>query len=119
MVRLNRAVAVAEVDGPAGRRWRCSTALDQRLPATTCCPATRADLLRRLGRPAEARGRSTRGRWRWPATHADRDFLARRLAALRPPDPSADDLRAHEPRRPAVDRGGRPAGGRRNGAGPG
>ena len=49
---LNRAVAVAEVDGPEAalderRRARAST-------ATTCFHAIRADLLRRLGRDAEA-----------------------------------------------------------------
>ena len=56
VVELNRAVAVAMADGPAaglplvdapGGPRRAST-------ATTCCPATRADLLRRLGRRDEA-----------------------------------------------------------------
>ncbi len=117
VVRLNRAVAVAEVDGPAAG-LALLAGLDPRLPGFHLLPATRADLLRRLDRPDEARAEYARA-LQLAGNAADRDFLTRRLAALRPPDPSAGDLRAHEPSRPAVDRGGRPAGGRRNGAGPG
>jgi len=52
IVALNRAVAVAELDGP-----EVALALVDRLPLTTyhAWHATRADLLRRLGRSAEAR----------------------------------------------------------------
>jgi len=52
VVALNRAVAVAEVDGPA-----VALALVEPLALTSYTPwhATRADLLRRLARPAEAR----------------------------------------------------------------
>ena len=52
IVALNRAVAVAELDGP-----RLALALIDRLPLTGyhAWHATRADLLRRLGRSAEAR----------------------------------------------------------------
>lgn len=52
VVALNRAVAVAELDGPS-----VALALVDRLPLTGYHPwhATRADLLRRLGRSAEAK----------------------------------------------------------------
>ncbi len=52
IVALNRAVAVAELDGPA-----VALAEVDRLDLATYHPwhATRADLLRRLGRSAEAR----------------------------------------------------------------
>ncbi len=52
IVALNRAVAVAEMDGPA-----VALALVDRLPLTGyhAWHATRADLLRRLGRSAEAK----------------------------------------------------------------
>ena len=49
---LNRAVALAEVARAAGRRSTRSTALD--LDRYHLFHATRADLLRRLGRPDEA-----------------------------------------------------------------
>ena len=51
VVALNRAVAVAEVDGPAAA-LALVDALD--LPRSHLLPAVRADLLRRLGRDAEA-----------------------------------------------------------------
>jgi RNA polymerase sigma-70 factor (ECF subfamily) len=80
VVRLNRAVAVAEVDGPdAGLALLAG--LDDRLPAFHLLPATRADLLRRLGRTGDARlayGRALE----LAGNAADRDFLARRLACL-------------------------------------
>jgi RNA polymerase sigma-70 factor (ECF subfamily) len=52
IVALNRAVAVAELDGP-----EVALALVDRLPLTGyhAWHATRADLLRRLGRSAEAK----------------------------------------------------------------
>ena len=51
VVALNRAVAVAEVDGPAAGL----AALEGvGLPRSHLLPAVRADLLRRLGRTAEA-----------------------------------------------------------------
>ncbi|MGY1773341.1 RNA polymerase sigma factor [Blastococcus sp. SYSU D00813] len=51
VVALNRAVAVAEVDGPAAG-LAALEAVD--LPRSHLLPAVRADLLRRLGRPDEA-----------------------------------------------------------------
>ena len=52
IVELNRAVAIAELDGP-----EVALAIVDRLPLTTyhAWHATRADLLRRLGRSTEAR----------------------------------------------------------------
>jgi RNA polymerase sigma-70 factor, ECF subfamily len=78
VVRLNRAVAVAEVAGPAAG-LDLLDGLD--LPGFHLLPATRADLLRRLDRPAEAR-RHYEEALALAGNAADRDFLARRLAAL-------------------------------------
>jgi RNA polymerase sigma-70 factor (ECF subfamily) len=78
VVRLNRAVAVAEVAGPAAG-LELLDGLD--LPGFHLLPATRADLLRRLGRPAEARGQYEAALG-LAGNAADRDFLTSRLAAL-------------------------------------
>jgi RNA polymerase sigma-70 factor (ECF subfamily) len=51
IVALNRAVAVAEVHGPA---MALAALAEVRLPGYHLLPATRADLLVRLGRPAAA-----------------------------------------------------------------
>ncbi len=51
VVALNRAVAVAEVHGPA---LALAALEDLELPGYHLLPATRADLLRRLGRHVEA-----------------------------------------------------------------
>jgi RNA polymerase sigma-70 factor (ECF subfamily) len=80
VVRLNRAVAVAEVAGPAAG-LALLDGLDQRLAGFHLLPATRADLLRRLGRPAEARVAYTEA-LALAGNDADRDFLTRRLAEL-------------------------------------
>jgi RNA polymerase sigma-70 factor (ECF subfamily) len=80
VVRLNRAVAVAEVDGPAAGLALLAR-LDASLPAFHLLPATRADLLRRLGRTAEARAEYERAR-ALAGNAADRDLLTRRLAEL-------------------------------------
>ena len=70
LVELNRAVAVAMVDGPAGRARRCSTRWPSTggWPATTCCPppaptccagsagaTRRADAYRARARPGRQR----------------------------------------------------------------
>jgi RNA polymerase sigma-70 factor (ECF subfamily) len=81
VVRLNRAVAVAEVDGPTAGLALLG-ALD--LPGFHLLPATRADLLRRLGRPAEARAEYAAA-LALAGNAADRDFLTRRLASLDEP----------------------------------
>jgi RNA polymerase sigma-70 factor (ECF subfamily) len=55
VVALNRAVAVAMRDGPvAGLELLEALATDERLRGYHLLPAARADLLRRLGRRAEA-----------------------------------------------------------------
>ena len=55
VVALNRAVALAVVDGPEAALAEVDRlAADGRLAGYRYLPATRADLLRRLGRPAEA-----------------------------------------------------------------
>jgi RNA polymerase sigma-70 factor, ECF subfamily len=53
IVRLNRAVAVAEADGPAAG-LQLLEGLDAALEGSHQLPAARAELLRRLGRTAEA-----------------------------------------------------------------
>jgi RNA polymerase sigma-70 factor (ECF subfamily) len=78
VVRLNRAVAVAEVAGPAAG-LDLLDGLD--LPGFHLLPATRADLLRRLDRPAEARVEYAAA-LELAGNAADRDFLTSRLAAL-------------------------------------
>ncbi|MFL6128513.1 MAG: RNA polymerase sigma factor [Mycobacteriales bacterium] len=78
VVRLNRAVAVAEVDGPGAGL----ALLDGvHLPGFHLLPATRADLLRRLDRPAEARAEYVAA-LALAGNAADRDFLSRRLTEL-------------------------------------
>ncbi len=80
VVALNRAVAVAEVDGPA-----VALALVDALPLTGyhAWHATRADLLRRLGRSAEARAAYDAA---IDATHnpGERAYLTRRRGSLAP-----------------------------------
>ena len=78
MVRLNRAVAVAEVAGPVAG-LALPDGVD--LPGFHQLPSTRADLLRRLGRPDEARGQYEEALG-LAGNAADRDFLTRRLTAL-------------------------------------
>jgi RNA polymerase sigma-70 factor (ECF subfamily) len=80
VVALNRAVAVAMADGPAA-----GLSLVDKLEASGALsgyyllPATRADLLRRLGRNAEAAA-AYRVAIGLAATEAERRYLARRLA---------------------------------------
>jgi RNA polymerase sigma-70 factor (ECF subfamily) len=78
VVELNRAVAVAEAEGPAaGLAIADSLALDE----YHYLHATRADLLRRLGRDAEARDAYARA-LKLVHDDAERRLLERRLAAL-------------------------------------
>ena len=80
VVELNRAVAVAMADGPAA-----GLALVEELEASGklldyhLLPATRADLLRRLGRNADASA-AYRAALELAATDAERRYLTRRLA---------------------------------------
>jgi RNA polymerase sigma-70 factor (ECF subfamily) len=87
VVELNRAVAVAEAEGPAAG-LELVEALD--LDGYLYLHSTRADLLRRLGRPGEAREAYSRAR-ALARTEAERRFLDRRLAEVgwRPDSPGA------------------------------
>jgi RNA polymerase sigma-70 factor, ECF subfamily len=82
VVELNRAVAVAMADGPAA-----GLALVEKLAASDdltgyhLLPATRADLLRRLGRTGEAAD-AYRAALDLVGTETERRYLARRLADL-------------------------------------
>lgn len=81
VVELNRAVAVAETEGPAAA-LRLVDALD--LPGYRYLHATRADLLRRLGdRPAAAA--AYRQALELTDDPAERRFLQRRLASVQEP----------------------------------
>ena len=82
VVALNRAVALAEVDGPeAALAELDELGRDGRLAGYHYLPAARAALLRRLGRRAEAAD-AYRAALELASNEAERDFLARRLAAL-------------------------------------
>jgi RNA polymerase sigma-70 factor (ECF subfamily) len=78
---LHRAVAVAEVEGPAGALTLVN-GLD--LHDYYLFHAIRADLLRRLGRPGEAALAYGAAIAR-AGNAAERDFLARRLAEVTGP----------------------------------
>ena len=76
VVRLNRAVAIAEADGPAA-----ALAIVDRLdlPGYQYWHSTRAELLRRLGRAQEARA-AYREALALARTLPERRFLERRIA---------------------------------------
>jgi RNA polymerase sigma-70 factor (ECF subfamily) len=77
---LNRAVAVAMADGPeAGLSLVDALEASGALEGYHLLPATRADLLRRLGRAAEAAA-AYREAFDLAATDAERRYLTRRLA---------------------------------------
>jgi RNA polymerase sigma-70 factor, ECF subfamily len=83
VVALNRAVAVAMADGPAaGLAELDDLERDGRLAGYRYLPAARADLLRRLGRADEA-VEAYRAALELTANHAERQFLATRLAQVR------------------------------------
>jgi RNA polymerase sigma-70 factor (ECF subfamily) len=80
VVELNRAVAVAMADGPAaGLELVDALEASGALAGYHLLPATRADLLRRLDRPAEA-AVAYRAALELAGTDAERRYLARRLA---------------------------------------
>jgi RNA polymerase sigma-70 factor (ECF subfamily) len=79
VVALNRAVAVAEVEGPAAGLALVDE-LD--LPRHHVFHAVRADLLRRLGRSAEA-GAAYEAALALTPNEPERAFLERRRAELR------------------------------------
>ncbi|GAA5161574.1 sigma-70 family RNA polymerase sigma factor [Pseudonocardia eucalypti] len=79
VVDLNRAVAVAMADGiPAGLALVDELASSGRLDRYHLLPATRADLLRRAGRAAEARAAYEQALGLAP-TEAERRYLSERL----------------------------------------
>jgi RNA polymerase sigma-70 factor (ECF subfamily) len=77
VVRLNRAVAVAEVEGPAAALAEVDRLAEPRLELYQPWHAVRADLLRRLGRVAESRAAYDRAMRLAPGP-AERDWLAGR-----------------------------------------
>ncbi len=80
IVRLNRAVAVAMADGPAaGLALVGDLEASGELAGYYLLPATRADLLRRLGRPGEAAASYRAARDLAP-TDVERRYLSGRLA---------------------------------------
>jgi RNA polymerase sigma-70 factor (ECF subfamily) len=80
VIELNRAVAVAMADGPsAGLELIDALEASGALSGYHLLPATRADLLRRLGRSAEA-AVSYREALDLASTDAEYRYLARRLA---------------------------------------
>jgi RNA polymerase sigma-70 factor (ECF subfamily) len=80
VVKLNRAVAVAMADGPdAGLALVDALEDSGELTDYHLLPATRADLLRRLGRHAEAAA-AYRAALDLAPTESERRYLARRLA---------------------------------------
>jgi RNA polymerase sigma-70 factor, ECF subfamily len=82
VVALNRAVAVAMADGPgAGLRLVDELAESGALAGYHLLPATRADLLRRLGRDAEAADAYRRALELAP-TETERRYLGRRLSDI-------------------------------------
>ncbi|WP_217371122.1 RNA polymerase sigma factor [Nonomuraea antri] len=90
VVALNQAVAVAMSDGlEAGLARVDALAATGTLDGYHLLSATRADLLRRLGRPAEAAD-AYRAAIALAAADADRRYLTRRLHALYPTDPTLD-----------------------------
>ncbi|MEV6012779.1 sigma-70 family RNA polymerase sigma factor [Streptomyces sp. NPDC051976] len=85
VVELNRAVAVAMADGPAaGLTLVEEVAAQGGLTGYHLLPATRADLLRRLGRRTEAADAYGEALDLAP-TDGERRFLRRRLAEVEPP----------------------------------
>jgi RNA polymerase sigma-70 factor (ECF subfamily) len=82
VIELNRAVAVGMADGPAaGLELVDALAGSGALATYHLLPATRADLLRRLGQHAEAAA-SYRKALDLAVNDAERRYLARRLAEV-------------------------------------
>jgi RNA polymerase sigma-70 factor (ECF subfamily) len=80
VIELNRAVAVAMADGPAaGLELVAALEASGALPGYHLLPATRADLLERLGRRAEAAA-SYREALGLAVTDAERRYLAHKVA---------------------------------------
>jgi RNA polymerase sigma-70 factor (ECF subfamily) len=80
VVRLNRAVAVAMAEGPEAGLALVDELGDE-LSGYRMVPATRADLLRRMGRREEA-AKEYRAALALTESNAERRFLTRRLAEV-------------------------------------
>jgi RNA polymerase sigma factor (sigma-70 family) len=92
VVALNRTVALAEVAGPGEALLQVEAlAPDGRLAGYQYLPAIRADLLRRLGRSAEAAA-AYQDALALTSNEAERAFLTRRLEELTPSRPSSTSL---------------------------
>jgi RNA polymerase sigma-70 factor, ECF subfamily len=84
VVALNRAVAISMADSPAAALTEVEALeRDGRLAGYRYLPATKADLLRRLGRDAEA-AEAYRAALALSGNTAEQDFLTDRLASLGP-----------------------------------
>jgi len=81
IVRLNRAVALAEVEGPGAALMEVEALADERLEAFQPWHAVRADLLARTGRLDEARGAYDRA-LALASGPAERQWLESRRARL-------------------------------------
>jgi RNA polymerase sigma-70 factor (ECF subfamily) len=82
VVALNRAVVISMVDGPAAALEEVARLeQDGRLDGYRYLPATKADLLRRLGRPAEAQ-QSYQDALDLTENSAERSFLAGRISEM-------------------------------------
>jgi RNA polymerase sigma-70 factor (ECF subfamily) len=81
VIALNRAVAVAMADGPAAGLALVDV-LEPALDGMHLFHSTRADLLRRLDRPADA-ARAYERAIQLATNEAERDFLEHRLAGVR------------------------------------
>jgi RNA polymerase sigma-70 factor, ECF subfamily len=87
VVELNRAIAIAETEGPEAA-LEALDAVD--LEQYRYFHSTRADLLRRLGRNAEARAAYSRA-LQLSTSDPERRFLEQRIAELRPRSPAQWD----------------------------
>lgn len=84
VVALNRAVVVSMVDGPQAALDEVEAIeLDNRLAGYRYLPATKADLLHRLGRDAEAAG-AYREALALSDNAAEQEFLAERVTMTKP-----------------------------------
>ena len=84
VVALNRAVAVSMVEGPEAALAEVEALeRDDRLAGYRYLPATKADLLRRLGRDAEA-GDAYRAALALSDNAAEQEFLAERVRSAQP-----------------------------------
>ncbi len=97
VVALNRAVALAETRGPAAGLAAADALRSSGLDSYYLFHATRADLLRRLGRDEEAAAAYAAAR-ALTANPAEQAFLDSQRAALSPADPAQELISLNEVR---------------------